>query len=228
MIPGLSGIIGVAKTSFFIEYLGTTIDTTSNTTYTFAGESLGVAASSREVFVAVSWKGGAALRTLSSATIGGISATIHIQDGVSNGSTLSVGAAMISAAVPTGATGSIVCTFSGSGNTMCGIGKFRVLNRTSIVATAHNSSTFGGSPATSSVNIDVGANGALMAAYLESDSGTVTWGNITKQYEADFSPTGHYSGAMSSGLSSQIGRNITTTQNTSGGSGLAIAIVSIR
>jgi hypothetical protein len=213
--------------ALFTEFLGSTADISSNTTYTFAGEILGTAASSREIFVAVSWKGGVAARTLSSATIGGISATIHVQDGVSNGSSLSVGAAMISAVVPTGATGSIVCTFSGSGNNMCAIGKFRALNRKTIVATAHTASTFGGSPATTSVNIDVGANGALMAAYLESDSGTVTWGNITKQYESDFSPTGHYSGALSSGLSLQTNRNITTTQNTSGGSGAAIAIVSI-
>lgn len=218
----------LGKAAFSVSYLGNTASVSNNTTYTFSGESLGVAASSREIFVAVSWNGGVALRTLSSATIGGISATIQVQDGVSNGTTLSLGAAIISAAVPTGTTGNIVCTFSGSGNTMCDIGKFRVVSKTAIIATAHDAPTTSNSVATTSVNINVGTNGALIAAYNNSDTGNVTWGNITKQYEGDFTVAGgHYSGALTTGLSSQVGRNITTSQNTSGGSGTAIAVISI-
>ena len=217
----------MGSNTLFAEFLGSSVNNTSGSSFTFSGESLGVASTSREIFVAVSWgkDTGVSIQTLSSATIGGVSATIHVQDGRS-GTSQSLGAAMISAVVPTGATGNIVCTFTGV-NTSCGIGKFRVLNRKSLTATTkqNNSSS---SPVTTSVNIDVAQNGALMAAYMASeDPGTVTWTNITKQYEGGSSASYHYSGALSTGLASQVGRNITTSQSTSGTAGVVVAVVSI-
>ena len=216
--------------SLFVEFLGSNASTSAGSSQSFAGESLGVAASTREIFVAVSWTAGVTTRTVSSATIGGIAATVRVQDGLSDGSSNSVGAAIISAAVPTGTTGTIAITFSGSVNE-CAIGKYRVLNRTSIFNTASDALTDGFSPATSSTNINVGANGAIIAAYQLLDSGfgsNVTWGNINEDYDSSYGAPNHrYSGASQSALSAQTGRAITTSANTSGTAGVAVAIVSI-
>ncbi|TGR84604.1 hypothetical protein EN866_32885 [Mesorhizobium sp. M2D.F.Ca.ET.223.01.1.1] len=222
--PMLSG-----ANPLFVEFLGSNASTSAGSSQSFAGESLGVAVSSREIFVAVSWKGGLLLRTLSSATIGGVAATIRVQNGLTDGAGLSIGAAVISAVVPTGATGTIAITFSGSVDD-CGIGKYRVLNRTSIFNTASDALTDASPPATSSTNINVGQNGAIIAGYQLGDGGFgsgVTWGNINEDYDAAFSANYRYSGASQSGLSAQTGRSITTSSNASGSAGITVAIVSI-
>jgi hypothetical protein len=216
--------------SFSVSFLGSNASTSAGSSQSFAGESLGTAASSREIFVAVSWIAGSVARTLSSGTIGGVSATIRVQDGLSDGFGHSLGAAVISAAVPTGATGTISLSFSGSVDA-CAIGKYRVLNRTSIFHTASNTAS-NGSPATNSVSINVGSGGAIIAAYqlydAASDQGGPTWGNITKNYGTPFFGNNHYySGASQYGLSAQTGRSITTSAVTAGLAGTALAVVSI-
>lgn len=85
------------------------VDATDNTTYTFSGVAIGAAQSDRKVIVAVDWRAAAAV-TLSSATIGGIAATIDFQGNVAT----STGIAFISAIVPTGTTAAIVLNFSGT------------------------------------------------------------------------------------------------------------------
>jgi len=78
------------------------------TTFTFSSQNLGVASADRRIVVTMRGRklaGG----TVSSATIGGVAATIHINRDQASGST-----AIISAIVPTGTTGDIVINWSQS------------------------------------------------------------------------------------------------------------------
>ena len=93
-------------------------------TYTFASQNLGTASADRRIVVGV--RGNAAGGgTVSSATIGGVSATIHINNGAANGST-----ATISAIVPSGTTGDIIITWSTTQNE-CGIVAYSIKGETS-------------------------------------------------------------------------------------------------
>ena len=100
--------------------------------YTFSSVSLGAATATREIFVLVGWNQGAN-QALTSATIGGVSATIV---GQANNSTV-VGCALIRAAVPTGATGDVAVNFAGNVNS-CGVGVYRAANRP-VIGAAHTS-----------------------------------------------------------------------------------------
>ena len=76
------------------------------TTFTFSSQNLGVASADRRIVVCTRARRDFA-GTVTSATIGGVAATIHINDSIGLGST-----AIFSAIVPTGATGDIVITWS--------------------------------------------------------------------------------------------------------------------
>src|SRR3990167_11105596 len=83
---------------------------TDLTTYTFSAENLGVAASDRFIVVTITGRssdGGA--RTIDTVTIGGVTATINIQ--IANSGSFN---GIATAAVPTGTTGDIVITWSGT------------------------------------------------------------------------------------------------------------------
>lgn len=107
---------------FNLSYITCDGSTSGATTYTFNTISLGDANTSREIFIIVNWTTTAA-RTLSSATIGGVTATIASQ---ANGTTSGEGC--IFASVPTGTTGTIVFTLSGAA-TRVHFSVFRVVNR---------------------------------------------------------------------------------------------------
>ena len=88
-------------------FLQGALDSVFRTTYTFSAQNLGVASADRRIVVCVrGWADNST--TVSSATIGGVAATIHINQGMNFGS-----AAIFSAIVPTGATGDIVITWGG-------------------------------------------------------------------------------------------------------------------
>jgi hypothetical protein len=101
-------------------WIGATNLTTNLTTYTFTAASLGTAHADRYVIVGVASVAGFA-RTISSATIGGVAATLN------HNQNLGFTGRIISAAVPTGATGDVVLTFSGA-MTSCAIGVWAAYN----------------------------------------------------------------------------------------------------
>ncbi|TIM14459.1 MAG: hypothetical protein E5Y67_12330 [Mesorhizobium sp.] len=233
MLPGILGIAGFAGTGeFSATFIGYTADTSNLTTYTFVGVDIGQAHPGREVWITVNRAGGITSRPISSATIGGVAATIHEQQGLSDAVDQSVGSGIISAALPTGTTATIAITFSGANN-LCVIGVNRVLNRTNVIATAGNIYT-GANPNAPSTTIDVGANGALIAAVTSSaENGAIAWTGVTEVYDATESGGSapdqtRYSGALSTGLSVQVARPVSTSQTASSPpSGSALAVVSI-
>ncbi|TJU85567.1 MAG: hypothetical protein E5Y10_24385 [Mesorhizobium sp.] len=233
MLPGIAGIMaGVSGEAFSVEFLGYTENEGNLTTYTFLAEDFGLPSSTREIFVGVSWAGGATVRAISSATIGGVAATIHIQAGVSDGVDQSVNAGIISAVVPSGTSGTIEVTLAAAVN-LCAIGVYRVVRRTALVdsdTNTHNS----GNPIDVEDPIDVGSNGAIIAvATFSSENGGVTWAGVTETYDdtegGGSSPhQTRYSGAFISGLATEVGRIVSATQTASSPpAGAAMAMVSI-
>ncbi|MER9654391.1 hypothetical protein NKJ26_12860 [Mesorhizobium sp. M0152] len=91
-----------------------TTHTNEAQTVTFTAVGIGAAAADRYVFILVPYYNGSTIQpVISSATIGGVAATIHASIVVA--STTRGGCALISALVPTGATATIVLNFSASG-----------------------------------------------------------------------------------------------------------------
>lgn len=233
MLPGILGIGGfVGGAGFTVDYLSVaTIEDTNQVTHTFSSQGFGVAQTTREIYVLISY-GGSAARTISSATIGGVSATIRTQDVLSDGSQ-AVGSAIISAAVPTGTTGTIAITFSTFGIYAVAIGIVRVINKTTNVASNTTSASDASPPASLTSSPVVNSNGAVLASWTCSDEPFgVTWTNLTEQYDSSTAAASsfarfQYSGAVSSGLSASGAYAITPSQNASGASGVSLSYVSI-
>lgn len=80
--------------------------------YSFTSIGFGAARDDRYVAALVWWQGNSAARTLSSCTIGGQSASIHVQQNSGSG-THPVGLALVSALVTSGTSGTVATTMSG-------------------------------------------------------------------------------------------------------------------
>ncbi len=126
----LSHFLRAAEKPTF-EYLASYEDTSSQTTRTISSVNFGEANTSREIFVVVRYSNSIAT-TISSATIGGVSATIS-----AGASANAQGAALIFATVPTGTSGDIVITYSNATTNSVAF-VYRVTKRTNIGTTAIN------------------------------------------------------------------------------------------
>lgn len=156
-------------------FLQTDSDATDLSTYTFSSVNLGTADSDRTIVILVTGRsndGGS--RTLDSATIGGVSATINVQ-ATSNGNVC----AIISADVPTGSTGNVVLNFS---STMTGvdISTYRVLGMSGTTATDTGSST--ASPLSDTLNMNA-AGVCFAVAKNDNGSSNASWGNVTEDFD---------------------------------------------
>jgi len=216
MVAFLSPILFMAtKTAIFLQ----TTDVGSGATAT--GVNFGSEDSGRRIVCAVHWAEGGTHRTLSSATIGGVSATIHVQRGHTGGVT-GLGAAIISAIVPTGTSGTVDLNFSGS-VTDSYIGTYRL---TGFILGATGSDEHQTTTALLSVNIATSSGGIIIAAYTGSTNtvGTgVSWTGATELYDA--ANTTRVSSAFVSGLSSGT-QTVTATQGTISNSGNDLVVSS--
>lgn len=165
------------------------------TTFTFSSRSLGAAAANRKIVVGV---GGAVdTRTVSSLTIGGVSASLVVQAAATET------AEMWQANVPSGTTGDIVVKWSGAQVGGCGIGVWAVYGA---AAAASNTYTDTNSdPATAS--IDISANGVAIAyAFQRNGTAGFTCAGLTERFdeavEAAFSI---HAGASDAFASAQTG-----------------------
>jgi len=163
-----SGVVsagGGTLTGTFLQGAG---DATDLTTYTFASQNLGTASSDRVIAVAVSGRQSSA-RTVSSVTIGGVSAT---EIGTRGSSQNPLGIWI--AAVPTGTTGDVVVTFSGA-MLRCHIVAWAVTGG----ATLANASS-----GTDTATVTGVTGGFIIAAANTTGASTFTWTNATEQYDA--------------------------------------------
>jgi hypothetical protein len=187
-----------------LEFRVSAVDVADLTTYTFSTVDIGAADSTRRVIVGVAGSA-TSPQTLSSATIGGVGATIHVNNSSVDHSSL------ISALVPTGTTATIAVTFSGA-QFCAGIGIYRLINET--VSTPHATATdLTLSSGVLSTTINVPSNGALVAICKAFGSATPTcaWSGATERYDQVMESPDSQSGASETGLGSETGRTVSAT-----------------
>lgn len=148
-------------------------DGTALTTYTFSSQAIGSADSGRYVIVGVNAYNATANRSISSATIGGISATIVVEEhATSGGGYFDTG--IIIANVPTGTTADVVVVWS-AGQSACGIGTAAAYNLQSGTATATDSDT----SVPGSITVTVQDGGIAFGSFCGL-SGSVSWTGFTE------------------------------------------------
>lgn len=151
-----------------------TDDSSSNLDeYTFAGVDFGEAATNRLLIIAVAGGSTSTAIPLSSITIGGVSATIHVQSDQS-GNTRNGHVGIASATVPTGTSGTIVVTWNGGfGGTMVDMA-FALYRVTGLLSTTPTD-TVSDSGASPSLLIDRASNGFIVGAASAASGTVVTW-----------------------------------------------------
>ena len=169
-----------------------TQDHSSQSVYTFTAKALGAAAVNRYILVGIfSWK--YTPRTITAVTVGGIAAQI-VPGQSSSGH---VFCAFAVAKVPTGTTGDIVVTFSGTTDN-CQLGVWRVLNQAAWALLTD----FNESNNSFSMSATIPKNGVAAAltymTFINFDA-SVTWTNLTENWENTTSDSSNdnYSGASS-------------------------------
>lgn len=185
------------------EFRTSAFDLTDLTTYTFAAQSIGTASATRRVVVGVGWASAAAT-TVSSLTIGGITATA---DGDSGAATGNRRAMIFSAIVPTGTTADVVVTLSGTGARL-GIGVWRLSGGGPTGATSASVNAGSGTLTVTTVADDIvfayGFSGNSSAT-----PATATWTGASERFddglnEASNSNSSSGSDATASGSSTAI------------------------
>jgi hypothetical protein len=198
-----------------LTFIGATSDESNQSTYTFTSHAIGTADATRRVVVAVHWAQATNNRTLTSATIGGIAATIHNQQNPANLASV----AIISALVPTGTTATIVLNFSGSAD-RCRVGVFRAVNEQSASPADTQVDTSFTSNALS-VTLTVPNDAWVMACSTNATGSgiTHTWTGVTLQYQGAWAEAagGTFTAGFVSGLSAQ---SLVVTDQLNGASSL--------
>lgn len=189
-----------------LSFLQVAKDSTDLITYTFSTQSLGSAAADRFIICAVTGRasdGGA--RTISSVTIGGVSATINAQVDTSGTST-----GIVCAAVPSGTTGDVVVTWSDT-MTDANIALYRCTGLSS--ATALATATSAADPGVGTVIIKTG--GIIIGIATDDDgSHTCTWTGLTENYDEGTGQGRDWTGAMvetSTSSSVSVSTNLAVT-----------------
>lgn len=179
-------------------------------TFTFSGVSFGTATADRLVIVGVGMTA-TSLATISSVTIGGVTAT-SIVEKPHNAGGVYVHSGIFIAAVPTGATGDIVVTWSGT-VLRCGFVAWEAHNLTS--ATPFDSDSSSASPATAGLNVKTdGIAVAYEQAYASAAPG-FSWTNLTEDGDEAVEGVGnsHHTAASANTASDETPRTITCTDN---------------
>lgn len=182
---------GTGAAPFSLTFVTSASDATDLTEYTFSGQSFGDepgAADTRYIIVGAGGRAGSNL-TVSSATIGGVAATVVIASGATNAP-----AAIFIAEVPTGTTGDVVVTYSGAGMVSSAIGIWRMINPISSTATDTASDI---TPASGVLNLDldVTAGGAAVGFTASRGADTTTWAGMTEAFDILPESLDHVSGA---------------------------------
>ena len=149
------------------------------TSYTFSSTSIGTASSDRLVVVVVEGRQAVVDRTVSSVTIGGVSATIVSATNVSG----RYPGCIAYLTVTSGTTADIVVTFSGSTGSGCAIQVYTLTSLSSTTPVDSDQSGTVASPA--SVTLTTSSQGALIAGVGGNGgaTGSISWTGPTEDYE---------------------------------------------
>jgi hypothetical protein len=197
-----------------VTYTYNTFDfSNANTTaFTFTSKSIGTAAANRKVVIVVG--GNADLRTVSTLTVGGISASLVKRQQNADGTS-----EIWQADVPTGTTANVVVTWSGPQNT-CGIGSYSLYGAAAAAsATASNTSN----PLSTTINIPAG--GVCIGTVQQyGGSQTWSWSGLTEDFDSTMGGSRPFSGASTASSGGVTGQTVTATPSGSpSGQTLALA-----
>lgn len=173
----------------FLAHIEDTNDAVINGTYSggvWNGVSLGVAAANR--IIAVGWASGPNNCTIASCSVSGVSGTKAIGLIEATGG---CGAELWVAAVPTGTTGNLSATLSGSAGRMGG-GVWAIYGASGVTASATGSTAADNTP----VSITVPARGICVGMGANKPaSPSTTWAVLTKRYDLTIEGSTAHSGA---------------------------------
>lgn len=201
-------------------FIGSDVSDADQTSYTFAGKSLGTASSDRLIVVAVSYRH--STTSISSITVAGQSCTI---DAGANIFVAPSGIAIGIAEVPTGATGDIVVTFASTAAS-CGVGWWAVTNVQSLTPVDTVESNASGTSLSLTGLATSPGGAAFFAGMDEGNTLTFTWSVATERYdEVVDAGLGHtHTGASMLTDGSTINETLTPSSSTT----LAGAALSLR
>jgi hypothetical protein len=177
----------------------------NSTTKTFTAQGIGTAKTTRYVVVGVTGTGVSGF-SISTLTVQGISATKAVE---TVGATRGFASIWI-VAVPTGTTGDVVITWSGT-VVRAGIGVWAVYDIASATPTATNSgSVASGSGASNSVNVS--ANGVNISIAYDNGDNTQppipTWTGVTQRYNLNVAGDSNTGGDFTEGSAGETPRSI--------------------
>lgn len=185
VLPFSPNILAASGTAVRLEFIESVWSNTTPNPKTFAAVGIGDAATDRLVVMTVTWARSGAT-SLSSATIGGVTATIGVQQ--NSGSNHSC--AIIYAVVPTGTTADVVLTWAQQ-PARSGVGSYRVTKLLSTTPT-DSDSIGAGSDGTLTLNIATEAKGCTIC--VASGTSDHAWTNATEDYD-DSNGSDYYTGA---------------------------------
>jgi len=181
------------------EYITNVSDTTDASTYTFTGVNIGGPG-----LIVVNLHGGQGTGTawtVSSCTIGGVSATIHVNPSDPDS------CAIASAVITSGTTADI--SFTATTTLLRAVvGVYRITGYQSATPVATASQTTNASTDTRTVTLDTSANGVVIAGTSHADSSTFTWTNATENYDVTLAET---SNSFAGASVNTTGGNLTIT-----------------
>ena len=165
-----------------LSFIESKMSTADATTYTITGVDFGAADSNRRIVIAFGSRSGNSGHSVSSATIGGVSATIAAQHTVNVGGGFSLTAVMV-ADVPTGATGTVAVTLS-NGAVRAVFGVYRIISNSALVVADSTSASATASSVSAVVDVE---KGALIAVAITFTTGaTLSFSGIAND---DFDAT---------------------------------------
>lgn len=195
-----------AKGNPTVSYQSTATDNTAQTTYTFTSMACANPSATRNVVVGFMARTVAG--TISSATIGGVSATISVQ--ASSGGGANYVAGLLIAAVPTGTTCTVAVTLSSVG-IRADSALWNTFDLNSITKLSSTSST----AAPLSLNLNTAAPDLIFAFASDNTTSTCTWVGVTKDVEATDAGGSSYSGGSFPAVSTETPRTISCTWGSS-------------
>jgi hypothetical protein len=191
---------------------GSATSTSFSSGSTFSAVNISTASATRYVVaVFVTRGGGSGSASISSFTIGGVSATAVVNASASADDRVF----MYIAAVPTGTTADVTISGSSLGSTAA-LMLWAVYDLNSATATQTGTST-NADPSSASLNISAGGV-AIGGGYTIPVATSATWTNLTENFDATFDTNRTYSGASAAFASAQTSLSLSCDWASSAGS----------
>lgn len=198
--------VGISRNRPTVSYRTAAQDGTGQTTYTFSAQDIGAAASDRYVVVGIAARGQA---SISSVTIGGVSATKIKEQGNTDVAGLYI------AAVPSGTTGDVVVTLPGAGlRAAIGVWALYGLSGSGAAETTASSTS---DPAT--LSLTTSPNAIVIGLAYNDSALSFSWVGLTENFDTAIAASNAYSGASVSASGGAL-----TITATMGGAGNHAAV----